>query len=101
MSTFYTFTNVTTRKPHGCAYCHRPIAVGAKAEMSSGRFDGQFFRSYLHDACARAAHHGDYEDGLPMAGELLVEEYLSEYREAGVLDQVKAFWPTIEEDAAN
>lgn len=46
-------STVKCRKPHRCCGCRKMIAKGESAKLTTGKFDGSFFRTYECEACQR------------------------------------------------
>jgi len=47
------FTNkiIKPRKPHVCDWCDESIKVGEHCWYNDGRFDGDFYRVFMHKEC--------------------------------------------------
>lgn len=54
MSDFYSFDLVKARKPHECAHCRTPIAVGETYRKIAQVFEGEFDSYCEHSECYAA-----------------------------------------------
>jgi len=43
--------HVTTRKPHDCRWCRKPILIGTRAEKHVYLSEGEFYSEYQHINC--------------------------------------------------
>jgi hypothetical protein len=90
---------VKTRKPHQCDACAAVIPVGASAQVYSGLYDGEFFRTYECEECQRltlsiAAHEIERGCGWHRAW-CPMEDLLYVVKDYG--DQLKVLQGTISE----
>ena len=54
----------SSRKAHDCEQCGRTIPVGSGYVLSSGRYEGEFYSSAMHEDCFQAANDFADEHGL-------------------------------------
>ena len=54
-----TDVRVVTRKTHKCDWCGEVIQKGSNVRFISGRFEGEFFSSRMHDECDAACSRSD------------------------------------------
>lgn len=55
MSNFHNQRNVArTRKAYQCVWCHQRIEKGSPCVVTSGVFEGDFFRGRYHPECSEA-----------------------------------------------
>lgn len=53
-----------TRKPHRCGWCGEPIPAGSPAVRGAGVTDGEFWSSYEHPECYRAAQYEWFQQAI-------------------------------------